>query len=103
MLSVEDDNDDVDDPAAADNECDNCVTISIANTPSPLTISILEGVFSTHCIIISSGTVVCWGILVEVLHPTSPCITMYLSIVPCKRCCCHESLTLLLIVAEERR
>ena len=60
MLSVEDDNDDVDDPAAADNECDNCVTISIANTPSPLTISILEGVFSTHCIIISSGTVVCW-------------------------------------------
>ena len=64
MLSVEDDNDDVDDPAAADNECDNCVTISIANTPlpSPLTISILEGVFSTHCIIISSGTVVDWGI-----------------------------------------
>ena len=35
MLSVEDDNDDVDDPAAADNECDNCVTISIANTPIP--------------------------------------------------------------------
>ena len=36
MLSVEDDNDDVDDPAAADNECDNCVTISIANTPIPI-------------------------------------------------------------------
>ena len=35
MLSVEDDNDDVDDPTAADNECDNCVTISIANTPIP--------------------------------------------------------------------